>query len=195
MKNKKQEIKNSILSRRTKGVYMKKILLTVLILGVMCSVLPLNSAHAAYDEYNGYYYTKVKGTSGTQAQATAQAIGSQWNLVSIKDLAENNWLMTTFAPGPASNKLWIGFSDTGSGWNWVDGAPTTFTNWDSSYPDNGPLTSYAAMNGTGNWESSPNNFFTPAMGIAKAVAPEPLSAILFVLGGAGLVAYRRKKRK
>jgi len=161
-------------------------------------VIGMDTAHAApYDTYNGHYYVKVTGATWLDAQNDAKTnYGSQWNLVTINDAAENAWLSSTFSPGNNSSKLWIGYLDQGigSGWEWVNGEVTGYENWRVNYPNNLGVTSYAAMNSSAKWESTPANAFFASFGIAESVAPEPLSAALFLIGGAGLVVARRKKK-
>ena len=56
------------------------------------------------------------------------------HLVTVKDGAEQAWLVATFGGG---SLYWIGFSDIAAegSWMWVSGEPVTYTNWAGGEPN------------------------------------------------------------
>lgn len=83
------------------------------------------------------YETGVNSWNAIRAEAAS--LGG--DLTSIQDAAEDNWIYTTFGPTalaaePASDikSLLIGMNDISAPWSWVDGAPTTYTNWVPTEP-------------------------------------------------------------
>ena len=112
---------------------------------------------------NHLYEVILVGTplSWDDARSAAQAIGSNWDLVTITSFAENDFVKGLFADDPsffntfafpsASNRSgpWIGaFNVFGStNFQWVTGEPVTFTNWGPSEPfGNGQTVSYTDFN-------------------------------------------------
>jgi hypothetical protein len=84
----------------------------------------------AFVEYGGHLYSKT--SSGTWAQAEAEAVSLGGHLVSINDADEQ-----AFVNGLLSGSTWIGFTDEGTSvWAWISGDAVTYTNW-STYEPNG----------------------------------------------------------
>lgn len=86
---------------------------------------------------NGHIYHILEESTWTDAQAAAVAMGG--NLVTINDLAENDWIFNTFGYwGNQSRDLWIGFNDEAfeGTFVWADGDSNPYTNWASGQPDN-----------------------------------------------------------
>ncbi|HEY6559532.1 MAG TPA: lectin-like protein [Polyangiaceae bacterium] len=85
-------------------------------------------------EHNGRCYAN-QDTSGDWATGRyfCQAYGLGWDLVSINDDDENEFVRTQ-----TNATTWIGFSDvqTEGTWKWSSGASVTYTNWNRN-PDNG----------------------------------------------------------
>ena len=84
--------------------------------------------------FNGNEY-QLTSSSGTwaEAQAEAQALGG--NLVTISDLAEQAWLEDTFG---GTARLWTGLTDRRQEgeFEWVSGEAVTYTNWAAGQPNN-----------------------------------------------------------
>ena len=85
-------------------------------------------------EYNGFTYSL--SSPGTWHQAQAQAQGFGGNLVTIRDAAENSWLVKTFGV----ERHWIGYTnedaDGTSGYKWASGEASNFTKWHPGEPNN-----------------------------------------------------------
>jgi hypothetical protein len=68
--------------------------------------------------------------------AVSDCAGLGAHLVTVGDAAENTLVQ---ALGASAGYVWLGASDLvleGS-WIWVDGVPSSYTNWSSGQPDNG----------------------------------------------------------
>jgi hypothetical protein len=66
-----------------------------------------------------------------------------YDLVTIDDASENNWVTSTAQSYASGLWWWIGYNDQdaswseepGSAWEWADGSSSTYANWDSGQPD------------------------------------------------------------
>ncbi|PZU93180.1 MAG: hypothetical protein DCE90_16740, partial [Pseudanabaena sp.] len=98
----------------------------------------------AYYENKGFIYSISSFGTWQQAQVQAQSLGG--NLVTIRDLTQNSWLVNTFG---RSTSLWIGLTDevTEGQFKWASGETTVFRNWFSGEPNNvGGNENYATFN-------------------------------------------------
>jgi hypothetical protein len=153
----------------------------------------------------GHSYTMLAASSWTDAETEALTLNG--HLVTVNDLAENNWLVTTFKPfAPSSTaSLLIGFTDSAveGTFVWTSGAPVTFTNWASGEPNNnfsGTGEDYTNLllqpvNQilTGQWNDITNSSSSlPNYGVVEVV-PEPASATALLATG-GLLLRRREYR-
>jgi Ca2+-binding RTX toxin-like protein len=89
-------------------------------------------------------YVIVEGPTWEEAEANAQALGG--HLVTINDGAENEWLWAQFRLS-ATDGIWLGATDKHreGEWEWADGTPWSFSNWESAQPDN--ATHYGSTTG------------------------------------------------
>ncbi|MDB4780254.1 hypothetical protein OAG46_00490, partial [Planctomycetota bacterium] len=80
---------------------------------------------------NGHQYALTPVLNWTDAEALAVQTGG--HLATIRDQAENDWLMSTF-----NTNAWIGFTDEASEgtWTWTSGEIPGFTNWSAGEPNN-----------------------------------------------------------
>ncbi|GBF82577.1 beta strand repeat-containing protein [Aphanothece sacrum] len=107
--------------------------------------------------YQGKYYLFTDSLSWTAAQAQAVALGG--NLVTVNDLAENQWLTANFG---GQGNLWLGLTDQSieGSFSWINGETITATyrNWLTGQPTNVTgLEDYASLNiASGLWSSLPN---------------------------------------
>lgn len=144
---------------------------------------------------NGHFYALTPVSNWTDAEALAETYGG--HLATVRNVAENQWLATTFATGTTC--LWIGFNDavTEGTFAWTSGEPVTFTNWLPPEPTNGNgvedwvhLTlpwGGASYNAT--WNDAPNSdlvYGWPARGIMEvSVLPPGASFMSFGTGCPG----------
>ncbi|NCR09221.1 MAG: hypothetical protein GPI95_13180 [Microcystis aeruginosa LG13-11] len=126
-----------------------------------------------------YYLTTP--TTWTDAQAQAQAMGG--NLVTINDAAENQFLVNAFG---GNESFWIGFTDAGQegNWQWINGEPVIYTNWNPGEPNNYKNEDYGAMNWwIGGWNDFPN--YTSAN---DSNVPSAIRGIVEVLNGTSTIS-------
>ena len=160
---------------------------------------------------NGHFYYLLDTASWTGSESEALALSG--HLVTINDLAENDWVYDTFVPLLPANTvatLWIGLNDAAQEglFVWANGEPVTFTNWGSNQPDDGrgaedyahvwtPFNTPASAE-WGKWNDAANDGFgvgTP-FGVAEVVpVPEPSSWALFGLGALAAWAARSHARR
>jgi Ca2+-binding RTX toxin-like protein len=147
-------------------------------------------------EYNGSKYLLTGPGTWEQAQAQAQSLGG--NLVTINNVDEQNWLVSTFG---GTERLWTGLTDkvTEGQFKWASGETSTYTNWFPGEPNNAGDEDYVGMNfgGAGKWNDYPST--SSLRGIVEinqygAVGGNPESQFfnvakptfnISVLGGAG----------
>src|SRR5262245_33183211 len=88
---------------------------------------------------NGHLYYLLSANTWTASEPEARGLGG--HLVTINDVAENQWVMNTFSPltGVAEARLWIGLNDAANEGQfvWASGEPVTFTYWYPGEPDDG----------------------------------------------------------
>lgn len=102
------------------------------------------------------YYLLDLGT-WYEAQLKAQDLGGE--LATINDSAENEWIRSTFMNfGGQDRLLWIGLSDRDveGTFEWNDGAPLGYTNWNPGEPNDLGNEDYVVMNdvATGGWNDA-----------------------------------------
>ncbi|MFM1804149.1 MAG: hypothetical protein RL136_1028 [Planctomycetota bacterium] len=102
------------------------------------------------DPATGVRYVAVDGTSWSASEAFAQTLGG--HLVSIGDAAEQEFVWQNFGSlGGTDRRIWIGFSDAAfeGVFEWSDGTPAKYTNWNGGEPNNsGGTEHYAEMLGS-----------------------------------------------
>ena len=95
------------------------------------------------------YLLTTSAASWSDAQLEAESVGG--NLVTISDVAEEDWLKQTFGSQP----YWIGLQEnpTTGQFEWVSTEPVTYTNWAPGQPNDPAVDNVAVMNSpaTGQW--------------------------------------------
>lgn len=112
-------------------------------------------------------HTYLLSSSGTWAQADAEAITLGGHLVTINDASENAWLTSHFNN---NENYWIGLNDaaTEGTFVWASGEPVTYTNWSANEPSNGGNAGnedYVMNNWGGGWNDGDDT--TPYRGIIE----------------------------
>jgi len=92
---------------------------------------------------NGHLY-RLTDAPGTWPVSEFEAVSCGAHLATIRDAAENQWVLETFG---SSTNLWIGlyqdldhpsYREPAGGWFWINGEPVPYINWISGEPnDNG----------------------------------------------------------
>jgi hypothetical protein len=169
------------------------------------------------DGGNGHWY-RVTAPELTWSEAEAEAVSHGGHLVTVNDVDENDWLLSTY--GPDYLDWWIGFyqdlsdddySEPDHGWKWVsdpdlcrwvtpypDDDPC-YTNWDPGEPNNGsPTEECVEMRGInplepdGSWNDAPCDGWTIVGIIERETQPPEVPAVsewgLLVMALLGLAA-------
>jgi hypothetical protein len=113
---------------------------------------------------NGHRYEVITCGTWTQCDSAARAKGG--NLVTIRNAAENAWLVANLIPSANSvYGLWTGATDQNQEgtFNWSSGEPLSYTNWNVNEPNNGtangrPSENYVHILKGNNWEGKWNDF-------------------------------------
>ena len=139
------------------GFYLEKWWKLIIIAGLLTgSILSFNSSsiiRAGISSSQGWivnpatshYYKLLTTCSGWHSCETA-AVSEGAHLVTINDVNEQNWLISTFG---GTDLYWIGFTDENheGTWIWISGEFPVYTNWASGEPSNsGNAEHYALMN-------------------------------------------------
>jgi len=117
----------------------------ILLLGALSAILSTSLAaqtlpgiiHTATDPATGHTYHLLDVANWTDSEAAAVAMGA--HLVTVNDLAENDFLVANFSTfGGLTRHLWNGYNDEAveGTWVWADGSTSTFTHWNTGEPNN-----------------------------------------------------------
>ncbi|XP_071488096.1 C-type mannose receptor 2-like, partial [Diadema antillarum] len=88
---------------------------------------------------NACYQLVETAVDYTTALANCRSLNDYGDLVSVMDQDENDFILTLSRHTFETNAYWIGFNDlTEEGtWEWTDGTPEAYTNWNSGEPSGG----------------------------------------------------------
>ncbi|MEO1621093.1 MAG: C-type lectin domain-containing protein, partial [Cyanobacteria bacterium J06632_3] len=114
-------------------------------------------------QYNGKFYLTTPTNTWENAQTIAESLGS--NLVTINDVAEENWIKSQY-----SQRLWIGLTDKASEgqFEWISGETSTYRNWASGEPNNyGGNEDYVEMNFRSSRQWNDSNATTLRQGLVE----------------------------
>lgn len=166
------------------------------------------------DGGNGNQYALTELTSDWQT-AEQQSIALGGHLVAINSAAEQQFISDTFLVNSIERlPLWIGLTDQASEgiFEWSNGDPLTYNNWQPGEPNNYLEEDYVAMNwgysrnqdAKGTWNDVPlpgtsgfggqsDGGYYGLIEIKSSVAsvPAPTGIALLCLGLAGLVTSRK----
>ncbi|HRK60407.1 MAG TPA: lectin-like protein, partial [Candidatus Kapabacteria bacterium] len=123
---------------------------------------------------NGHGYEETPSLTWEEAHAYAQRFGA--HLATVRSLAENKWIDSTFG---VKNK-WIGINDREKEgeYVWSSGEKSTFTHWNNGEPNNfGGVEDYGHIgdNPEGKWnDNNPNARFVGIMERVSSISPSPI---------------------
>lgn len=179
----------------------------VIVFAMLCASAHAAVLQTAVNPSNGHTYhllapydTNVNSWNAIRAEAAS--LGG--DLTSIQDAAEDAWIYSTFGPTalaaePASNikSLLIGMNDISAPWSWIDGAPTTYTNWVPTEP-------HSAVGDGEDYGGILLNFWEPGkwhdlrfesgdVVYAVVEVPEPSTFVMACVAIAGMVLLKRRR--
>lgn len=189
---------------------MKKVLFVVL--GIVMNSLAY-AAPVTWD-VNGHSYDFISSNiSWNDAKSQAGSLGGYLAVITSSD--ENQFLLSNFATGQNSNFAWIGgwqydkLEEPAGHWQWVTNESWNYTNWGGIEPNSYQVDEdYAMYNlgltfaniNAGQWGDArpvPSGA-DPVIGFLVErntnVSPEPVSMLLFGMGGIAMVLIKRKKK-
>jgi len=124
---------------------------------------------------NGHTYHLLAAGTWTAAEGTAITLGG--HLATVNDVAENTWITSTWQNYQGTpHDLWIGFNDAvvEGTFEWADGTPVSYTNWDPGEPNNAltgeDYTNIRRDSATGNWNdlgNAPTGYFNAVFGVVE----------------------------
>ncbi|MGK7899453.1 MAG: DUF4347 domain-containing protein [Xenococcus sp. (in: cyanobacteria)] len=130
--------------------------------------------------FNGNEY-QLTSSSGTWAEAQAEAEALGGNLVTIADAAEQTWLQDTFG---GTERLWTGLTDRAQEgeFEWASGQAVTYTNWAANQPNNfGRGEDFTVLLTNGKWNDAGGN--ANLRGIIEIGDDNPTQTEIFTYNG------------
>ena len=111
---------------------------------------------------SGDYYRLAPAETWSQSSAAARAQG--YELTSVQDAPEAQWISDTF--GEVSGGFWIGLNDFSGSFEWSDGSPVNFTQWAASEPSASFVAAYVG----GPSAAEPGNWYAEVAGSTSRMA-------------------------
>ena len=102
--------------------------------------------------------------ANTWQQARFAAVAQGYDLTSVQDQAEADWLYSTF--GDIGDGFWIGLTDFSAIFTWSDGSPVNYTQWATGEPN----TTFVAAYVGGPSAAEPGNWYAEFAGITPRLA-------------------------
>ncbi len=111
---------------------------------------------------SGNFYRAAVGDTWSNSSAAARSQG--YELTSVQDSVEAQWLEATFGGTP--DGFWIGLTDFSGTLEWSDGNPVTYTQWATGEPN----TTFMAAFVGGSAEAEPGNWYADFAGLTSRLA-------------------------
>ena len=111
---------------------------------------------------SGDFYRLAPADNWSQARFAAVAQG--YDLTSVQDQAEADWLYSTF--GDINDGFWIGLNDFSAIFEWSDGSPVNYTQWATGEPN----TTFVAAFVGGPSAGEPGNWYAEFAGVTPRLA-------------------------
>jgi hypothetical protein len=179
---------------------MKKILITLSLLLSLQGIARADSGWI-YNSDTGHWYQRID-TLMTWQDAKTYAEGLGGYLATSTSQPENDFIYNTLYKDIVTGyPVWLGGSDEVQEgvWQWVTGETWSYTNWNLTQPDNyDGVQDYLVLTDlNGKWDDQGRSFeqTRPFIVESTTVVPEPISSILFIIGGATLIGRKYLKRK
>lgn len=146
---------------------------------------------------NGHRYTSWNNDGTGWQGAENRAISLGGHLVTVNDLAENEWVRSTFGP---FDFCWIGLYETdyiNRRWAWASGETLDFSHWGFGEPSGPGAEHWVTIC---NWSTPPGSWadlsadWVGATHIAVVeVVPEP-SSLIALCGGIATLAFLKRRK-
>ncbi|MEZ4801040.1 MAG: HYR domain-containing protein, partial [Flavobacteriales bacterium] len=102
-----------------------------------CTTPPTIAGYTSLGSYNGTaYYASNVAQNFTAASTSASATGGY--IATISSQAENDFIRAAFTSVYGGSSYWIGLTDSAveGTFEWMNGQPITYTNWNGGEPNN-----------------------------------------------------------
>lgn len=135
---------------------MRAGLVVAIVLGAGYAAVPVAAADGGWvvSPLDGHAYRLSPASGWTDAEAAALALGG--HLATVRDEAEQAWLMQTFG----GEQLWVGYNDVADegSFVWADGDPSSYSFWCGGEPNNagGEDAAVISWGGDGCWNDLPH---------------------------------------
>ncbi|KKP92605.1 MAG: hypothetical protein UR98_C0022G0013 [Parcubacteria group bacterium GW2011_GWA1_36_12] len=173
---------------------MKTLILIVILVSVLA--LPVFAYDWVTNPTNGHRYalTDTPILQPTWVEAEAEAVSLGGHLATIRNLADEQWLKTTYG----TDWLWIGLNDVANlgSFVWTSGEPVSYINWNPLCPSstNGPCNGVGYNIGVERgWNDFPDWYRLYGI-IELQPVPEPSSLLALCGGVVGFLAFRRQRK-
>ena len=189
-------------------VFVSSVLISLIVTKAYASPLKWSFEEGGNNHYYDQVSDNISWTDASLAAKQLSYLGLDGHLVTITSQAENDFITKNWNTG----LYWIGAyqadksSEPAGNWRWVTNESWNYTNWAVNQPDNGGgVEDWAGFQGaTGpggskfwnDWEVSggggvyPKGYFVE---YEPRVVPEPLSMLLFSVGGI-MIGFARNRR-
>ncbi len=176
-----------------------KLAVLMVILVTLLAIVPAIAYDWVTNPANGHKYTSWSVDGSGWLGAENQAITLGGHLATVNDLAENEWIRSTFGP---FDFCWIGLYETdyiNRKWAWVSGETLDFSHWGFGEPSGPGAEHWVTIC---NWSTPPGSWADLSadwvgvthIAVVEAV-PEPSSLISLGTGIATLATLRRRRSR